>query len=104
MDHLETAFVIPSSPDLLAFRNGSFPWIGRVKYPILVCPSCPAFFPAKFASIVAANGRKLGGKLATGIQLRGEPPARHRSEAATNVARRSARGHLLHRRRGLRLV
>src|SRR2546421_10393607 len=99
MDHLGTAnseLLVASSPDLLAFRNGTFPWIGRVKYPIL---ACPAFFPAKFASIVEAIGRKL----ATGIQLRGEPPARHRSEAATDATRRGSRGHLLHRRRGLRV-
>src|SRR6059058_3567255 len=102
MDHLGTALLVAISPDLLPCRNGSFPGIGRVKYPILACPSCPAFFPAKFASIVEANGRKLGRKLATGIQLRGEPPARHRSEAAADATRRGARGHLLHRSRCLR--
>src|SRR5215208_2135805 len=38
MDHLGTALLVAISPDPLPCRNGSFPWIGRVKYPILSCP------------------------------------------------------------------
>jgi len=30
-----TRFLVAISPDLLPCRNGSFPWIGRVKYPML---------------------------------------------------------------------
>src|SRR5215208_3389553 len=101
MDHLGTALLVAISPDPLPCRNGSFPWIGRVKYPIL---SCPLPSRRNLPHYSKPLGGSLGRKLATGIQLRGEPAARHRSEAAAGVTRRSARWPLLHRRRGLRLV
>src|SRR5215217_1363915 len=101
MDHLGAALLVAISPDPLPCRNGSFPWIGRVKYPIL---SCPLPSRRNLPHYSRPLGGSLGRKLATGIQLRGEPPARHRSEAAAGVARRGTCGRLLHRRRSLHLV
>src|ERR1019366_2358542 len=95
MDEPWSCQIVTISPDPLPSRNGDFPWIDRAECPILPRRT---FFPTKFASKCERNGREL----ATGPC--GGPHARHRSEAATGVTRRGARGGLLPRCRGLHLV